>query len=115
MPGFDVFLEGTLDLFGIPRGSRYKQEALEFIRYASSTRSLASMVGYLPNGPTRKSSLALLSDEVLSRIPNGPAYEDELSILSDADWWSNNHAALEEAFDAWVAEASRQGASGTVR
>lgn len=115
---FDMVFDGRvmeLDLFGIPRGSRYKQEALEFIRYASSTRSLASMVGYLPNGPTRKSSLALLSDEVLSRIPNGPAYEDKLSILSDADWWSNNHAALEEAFDAWVAEASRQGASGTVR
>ena len=104
-----------LDLFGIPKGSRYKEDALDFIRFASSTQSLANMVGYLPNGPTRKSSLALLSDEVLAQIPNGPAYEDQLSILSDAEWWSKNHAALEEAFDAWVAQASQQGASGTVR
>ena len=104
-----------LDLFGIPKGSRYKEEALDFIRFASSTESLASMVSYLPNGPTRRSSLARLSDEVLAQIPNGPAYQDKLSIQSDADWWSRHHADLELAFDAWLAQASRQGASGTVR
>ena len=104
-----------LDLFGIPKGSRYKQEALEFIRFASSSESLAKMVSYLPNGPTRKSSLTLLSDDVLSQIPNGPAYDDQLSILSDAQWWSTNHVALEEAFDAWIAGSAQQGASGTVR
>lgn len=104
-----------LDLFGIPKGSRYKDEALEFIRFASSTQSLADMVSHLPNGPTRKSSLALLSDEVLAQIPNGPAYDDKLSIRSDAEWWSKNHAVLEEAFDAWLAQSGQQGASGTVR
>ena len=104
-----------LDLFGIPKGSLYKDEAIEFIRFASNTESLANMVGHLPNGPTRQSSLALLSDDVLTQIPNGPAYEDSLSIHSDAEWWSKNHAALEEAFDAWLSESGRQGASGTVR
>lgn len=104
-----------LDLFGIPKGSRYKQEALEFIRFASSSNSLAEMVSILPNGPTRKSSLSLLSDDVLAEIPNGPAYDDQVSILSDAQWWSKNHATLEEAFKAWIAQAAQQGAAGTVR
>ncbi len=104
-----------LDLFGIPKGSRNKEEALEFIRFASSSRSLANMVSNLPNGPTRKSSLAFLSDEVLQQIPNGPAYRDQVSILSDAQWWSNNHTVLEEAFNAWIAKAGQQGAAGTVR
>ena len=115
---FSVIWDGRvveLDLFGIPKGSRYKEEALEFIRYASSSQSLANMVTVLPNGPTRKSSLALLSDDVLAQIPNGPAYNDQLSILSDAQWWSTNHTVLEEAFDAWIAESAQQGASGTVR
>ena len=115
---FSVVWDGRvveLDLFGIPKGSQYKKEALDFIRFASSTKSLAEMVTNLPNGPTRKSSLALLSDDVLAQIPNGPAYDDQLSILSDAQWWSNNHAVLEEAFDAWIAESAQQGASGTVR
>jgi len=115
---FSIVWDGRvieLDLFGIPKGSRYKEEAIDFIRFASNSESLANMVGYLPNGPTRQSSLALLSEDVLSQLPNGPAYEDKISILSDAQWWSENHAALEEAFDAWLAEASQQGASGTVR
>ncbi len=104
-----------LDLFGIPKGSRHKEDALEFIRFASNSRSLANMVSYLPNGPTRKSSLAFLSDEVLQQIPNGPAYENQLSIMSDAQWWSSNHAVLEEAFQAWLATSGQQGAAGTVR
>ncbi len=115
---FSIVWDGRvveLDLFGIPKGSRYKEEAIEFIRFASNTQSLADMVKELPNGPTRKSSLALLPDEVLQQIPNGPAYEDQVSILSDAEWWSNNHAVLEEAFRLWLAESGRQGAAGTAR
>ncbi len=115
---FSVIWDGRvieLDLFGIPKGSRYKDEAIDFIRFASSSESLANMVGYLPNGPTRRSSLALISDDVLAQLPNGPAYEDQISIHSDAQWWSENHTALEEAFKAWLAESSQQGASGTVR
>ncbi len=115
---FSVVWDGRvieLDLFGIPKGSRYKEEAIDFIRFASNSESLANMVGYLPNGPTRRSSLALISDDVLSQLPNGPAYEDKVSIFSDAQWWSENQEALEEVFDAWIAEASQQGASGTVR
>ncbi|MEM7170748.1 MAG: extracellular solute-binding protein [Pseudomonadota bacterium] len=104
-----------LDLFGIPKGSRYVDEAIEFIRFASSSESLANMVTYLPNGPTRKSSLKLLSEDILSQLPNGPAYEEKVSILSDAQWWAENDAALEEAFYAWLAESGQQGAAGTVR
>ncbi len=115
---FSMVFDGRvieLDLFGIPKGSRYKEEALDFIRFASSSNSLADMVSILPNGPTRKSSLALLSDDVLAQIPNGPAYENQVSILSDAEWWSKNHAVLEEAFKNWIALSVQQGASGTVR
>ena len=115
---FNMVFDGRvieLDLFGIPKGSRNKQQALDFIRFASSSKSLASMVSILPNGPTRKSSLDLLSDDTLAQIPNGPAYDNQLSILSDAQWWSKNHTALEEEFQAWITLASQQGAAGTVR
>ena len=115
---FTVNMDGRvieLDLFGIPKGSRNKDEAIDFIRFASSSKSLANMVGYLPNGPTRNSSLALLSEDTLAQIPNGPAYEDNLHILSDADWWAENHARLEEAFRAWLSTTARQGAAGSTR
>ncbi len=115
---FSIVFDGRVlekDLFGIPKGSRYKKEALEFIRFASSSESLANMVSHLPNGPTRKSSLALLSDDILAKIPNSPAYADKLSIVSDADWWAKNHARLSEAFQGWLKTSARQGASGTTR
>lgn len=115
---FTVNMDGRvieLDLFGIPKGSRHKDAAIDFIRHASSSESLAQMVSYLPNGPTRESSMALLSEETLNQIPNGPAYDDKLHILSDAEWWAANHARLEEAFDIWMSAGARQGASGTVR
>jgi len=115
---FAVNMDGRvieLDLFGIPKGSRFVDEAKDFIRYASSTNSLANMVGFLPNGPTRKSSLSRLSDDTLQQIPNGPAYEDKAFIMSDAKWWAANHGRLEEAFQAWLTTGAQQGASGTVR
>ncbi len=104
-----------LDLFGIPLGSRNKDAAIDFIRFASSSESLAKMVSYLPNGPTRRSSLALVSDDVRGQLPNNPDFEDALTIHSDAEWWSKNHVTLEEAFKAWLAKAGREGAAGTVR
>lgn len=115
---FSIIWDGRVievDLFGIPKGSRFKKEAIDFIRFASSSESLAKMVSNLPNGPTRKSSLGLLSDDILAQLPNGPAYDDKVSIRSDAEWWSANYTPLKEAYDAWLAGASRQGAAGTVR
>lgn len=115
---FNVDWDGRvieLDLFGIPKGSRYKQEAIDFIRFASSSESLAKMVSYLPNGPTRKSSLSLLSEEVLAQLPNSPAYAEKVSIMSDAEWWAQNDERLEEAFEVWLTAVGQQGAWGTVR
>ena len=115
---YDIVWDGRvveLDLFGIPKGSRFRDEAIAFIRYASSTEALARMVENLPNGPTRKSSLAQLSDETLAQIPNGPSFEDSLSIRSDAAWWAKHHGRLEEAFQAWLSTSAQQGAAGTTR
>ncbi len=115
---FAVNMDGRvieLDLFGIPKGSRYKQAAMDFISFASNSDSLANMVKLLPNGPARNSSLALLSEEILAQVPNGPAYENKAHILSDAKWWAANHARLEEAFQDWIRTSVRQGAAGTTR
>jgi putative spermidine/putrescine transport system substrate-binding protein len=73
------------------------------------------MASFLPNGPARTSSLDLLPADVLTQVPNGPAYEDKLYIVSDAEWWSRNHAALEEAFRAWLEAPVRHGAAGSTR
>ena len=115
---FSIVWDGRvieLDLFGIPKGARNREAAVDFIRYASNSESLARMVGHLPNGPTRRSSLALVSEEVRAQLPNSPSLDDELTIRSDAEWWATYHAGLEERFDAWLELTPRKGAAGTVR
>lgn len=119
-PGSDFSLvwDGKVievDLYGIPVGSRNREAALDFIRYASSAPAQARMVSHLPNGPTRRSALALVSGEVLADLPNNPAQEGELFIHSDAAWWSANHAALEEAFRIWLETPAQAGPAGTTR
>ncbi len=104
-----------IELFGVPKGSRNKAAAMEFIKFSSSTESLANMASLHPNGPARNSSLKLLSEDVLSRLPNNPAADDLLTIKSDATWWSANHAKLEEVFNNWLAESGLDGPAGTVR
>lgn len=115
---FSVGWDGRVievELFGIPKGSRNLEAAKEFIKFSSSTESLARMASIHPNGPARKSSLALLSDDVLAQLPNNPATGDLTTIKTDVVWWSQHHAALEEKFNAWLVKSARQGAAGTVR
>jgi len=104
-----------MDLFGIPKGSRNLDEAMEFIKFASNSKSLAEQAKYLANGPTRKSSINLIPKQVRDNLPNGPLHDDEVSIMSDAKWWAANYASLIEKFNVWAEEATRKGASGTVR
>ena len=104
-----------MDLFGIVKGSRNKREAMEFVKYASNSKSLAEQAKYLPNGPTRKSSLQLISEQTRNDLPNGPLHDDKASILSNAQWWADNYASIAERFSDWAEQATMQGASGTVR
>ncbi len=104
-----------MDLFGLVKGTRRKDEAMAFINYASSSKAQAEQAKYLANGPTRKSALSLISKQVQDNLPNGPLRGDTASVISDAQWWADNYAPLAERFNAWAAEASMKGASGTVR
>lgn len=104
-----------MDLFGIVKGSPNKAEAMEFIKFASSSESMANQARYLANGPTRKSALSLIPDDIKATLPNAGAHGDEIMLLSDAEWWAANHASIAERFNAWVEEAAIKGAAGTVR
>lgn len=104
-----------MDLFGIVKGSPRVAEAVEFIKYASGSLALAEQAKYLANGPTRKSSLKLIPENIARELPNGFLHPDKISVNSDARWWADNHDRIAERFNAWAAEAIMKGAAGTVR
>ena len=104
-----------MDLFAIVKGSRNRDAAVEFIKYASSTKALVEQSKQLAYGPARRSALPLIPEQILNSLPNGPQHDDKASIRSDAQWWAKNFAAINERFQAWAAKTGRKGASGTTR
>ena len=75
---FDMVWDGRvieLDLFGIPKGSQNKDAAINFIRFASSSESLAKMVD-LPAEWSNDGSRpwGCCPDDILAQLPNGPSY-----------------------------------------
>ncbi|HIC79802.1 MAG TPA: extracellular solute-binding protein [Kiloniellaceae bacterium] len=101
-----------VDFWAVPKGARNKEQALEFIRFATSTEPLAEITKWLPYGPARRSSNALVGPTVIAAdvdiAPFLPTHPDNFStaLRSSASFWSENGTALVERFNAWLQEPS---------
>ena len=95
-----------LDVFGIPKGSRKKERALEFIRFATGPQPLAEEARLLPYGPARLSSLPLVgrnpetNADMRPHLPTA-ARNFSRALAVDPDWWAKNGPALEARWDEW--------------
>jgi len=89
------------DVWGIPRHGRNTEQAMDFLKYATSTESLAAQARYIPYGPVRQSSLALLEPELRKRLPTS---EQNLktAIELNAQWWSDNLDRIAARFERWA-------------
>jgi putative spermidine/putrescine transport system substrate-binding protein len=102
-----------IDSWGIPKGSDNLAKAMDYVRFATGTRQLAEQTKYISYGPARKSSMALVGDQVKAMLPTA---EDNMknALQSDADWWATHQAELTVKFEAWLAESGR-GLAGSAR
>src|SRR5438270_4594526 len=89
-----------LDVFGIPKGAPKKKLALDFIRFATAPASLAEEARYLPYGPARLSSLALVTTnpethaDMRPHLPTAPMnFSRALAI--DPDWWAQHSVQVQ--------------------
>ncbi|GAB3309878.1 ABC transporter substrate-binding protein [Haliea atlantica] len=89
------------DVWGIPRNGRNTELARDFIRFATSTESLAGQARHIPYGPVRRSSLDLLPAERREQLPTAP---ENLSnaIELDARWWSEHLDRIAPRFERWL-------------
>ncbi len=87
-----------LDGWSIVKGTKKLKQALEFIKIATTSEALAGMqdVAY---GPTRKSSLKLLTDDVKKQLPSAHFHE---GMKADSEFWSDNEEHISELFTAWL-------------
>jgi len=89
-----------IELWGIPKGSRNKEEALNFIAFASHSERMAEQSRNIAYGPARESAQAMLSDEVAAKLPTSAANRRN-AIWSDHTWWAENQERLNARFAAW--------------
>ncbi len=89
------------DVWGIPRNGRNTELAMDFIRHATSTHSLARQANLIPYGPVRQSSMAYVNPEIQPQLPTA---ERNLTtaIELDAQWWSEHMDEIGRRFDRWL-------------
>jgi putative spermidine/putrescine transport system substrate-binding protein len=92
-----------LDVFGIVRGTRNKEHALDFIRYATATRPLTRIAELLPYGPARRSSLPIIAypKPSATNVSALPSAHMETAVLLDPDWWAVHGPAIEARWREW--------------
>jgi putative spermidine/putrescine transport system substrate-binding protein len=93
-------------VFGIPRGDPNKKLALDFIRFATAPAPLANEARYLPYGPARLSSIALITAspethaDMRPHLPTAPVnFSRALAI--DPDWWAQHGVELQTRWNEW--------------
>ncbi len=89
------------DLFAIPKGSRNKRAALDFIKYATSTAKLAEWTSYISYGPARWSSTAKVSPKIEPMLPTNEANLSN-ALRYDSQWWAANIKRIQPRFDAFT-------------
>lgn len=108
---FQIIWDGQVyepEMYAIPKGTPNLEEALEFIKYATSTEGLAAQAKYISYGPARKSSNAgeiLYKDGKTEMAPNLPTAPANLTnaLKSSYEFWADRDTELTERFNAWLA------------
>ena len=95
-------------MYAIPKGAPHKDEALQFIAFATSTEGLRASATYISYGPARKSSLKgeiLYQDGKTVMGPNLPTAPENMTnaLESSFEFWVDKDTELNERFNAWLA------------
>ncbi|MBC7739253.1 MAG: ABC transporter substrate-binding protein, partial [Candidatus Saccharibacteria bacterium] len=87
------------DLFVVPKGAPNKDQALEFVKFATSTQALADQAKWISYGPARKSSSALVGmfndgkTEMAPYMPTNPVNMTN-ALYSSYEFWVDHDAEL---------------------
>lgn len=97
-----------IDLWAVPAIAPNREAALAFVRFATTTEQLARQTRWIPYGPVRRSSLALVGGYVHAEVdmkrfvPTAEA-NFETPLRNDALFWRDHGPALVDRFNAWLA------------
>lgn len=107
---FKVIWDGQyleLNAFVIPKGAPHPEQAMEYLKFATSAQALAGQARYISYGPARKSStplLGLYKDDKTQMAPNLPTAPENMAnaVLENPGFWADHSAELSERFNNWL-------------
>ena len=110
---FDYIWEGQVldgDWVAIPKGSKNKAEAIEFLKHATTCASQAEQARYITYGPMRSCGNDIIKKNEpwfhngIAVLPHMPTTKKRMkkSILTDPVWWADHNAELKEQWAAWM-------------
>lgn len=91
-----------LDFFAIPKGSKNKEAAENYISYVLKPRSQAAFAQKIPYGPVNKAAFKLLDGATLAELPNSPKNGKD-ALAGSVEFWTDHGDGLEQRFTAWAA------------
>lgn len=108
---FKIVWDGQVyenEMYVVPKGAPNKDQAMQFIAYATSTKGLRQQAQHISYGPSRKSSLLepiIYTDGKTEMGPNVPTAADNMknALGSSFEFWVDKDAELNERFNAWLA------------
>jgi putative spermidine/putrescine transport system substrate-binding protein len=89
------------DSWVIPRGTKNKGAALDFIAFTLQAAPQAEFSKAIPYGPVNRKALALLDKQRLAFLPSSPENFPK-GVFQDFDWWAQNGQKAGERFNSWI-------------
>jgi putative spermidine/putrescine transport system substrate-binding protein len=109
---FKIIWDGQIqehDVFGVLKGAKNKDVAMDFVRFATMSKQLAEQARFIAYGPARRSALPMVGKhfeagiDMKPHMPNAP--ENETTAMQiDAAWWADRQEELNQRWAAWLAK-----------
>lgn len=102
--GYEILWDNHVrfrDAWGIPKNGENIEAALDFVRFATSSESLAEQAKFISYGPLRRSSLEDLPAELLTHLPTSDSNLPH-GFDTDAVWWGEHIQELQVRFENWI-------------
>ena len=108
---FKIVWDGQIyenEMYVVPKGAPNKDQAMEYIAWATSTEGLRAQAQQISYGPPRKSAMLeelIYKDGKTVMAPHLPTAPENLTnaLESSSEFWVDKDAELNERFNAWLA------------
>lgn len=107
---FQIVWDGQIyenEMYVVPKGAPNKDQAMDFIAFATTTGGLRAQAELISYGPPRKSSLKeeiLFKGSEFSMAPHSPTSNLDNALASNFEFWVDHDAELNERFQAWLSQ-----------